>query len=130
MKSIQYSLWLIPQTLQFPHLNQLLIRSVPLAICLFGRGIDRVIVSMMTICPTFVDVGAPMKSELQLDADVFDAIDGPQVKTESKHVKVEKTEIKSEHIPTDGVSKILGIENCVYASAPKVVFFVHGSGSS
>ena len=45
-----------------------------------------------------------MKSELQLDTDIFDAIDGPQVKTESKHVKVEKTEVKSEHMPTDGVS--------------------------
>ena len=51
------------------------------------------------------DPGPPLKAEqLQFDADVFDSGDGTQVKTESKHVKVEKTEVKSEHGLADGVS--------------------------
>ena len=47
-----------------------------------------------------------MKSELRLDSDVFDAADGNggEIKVESKNVKIEKTEIKSEHESVDGVS--------------------------
>ena len=67
-----------------------------------------------------------MKSELSYDADVFDAMDGSQVKSETKNVKVEKTEMKPEHAPIDGVSLTVGpSDRLVYT----VAFTGSASGS-
>ena len=54
----------------------------------------------------FCLLAPPVKSELLLDSEVIDAADGNcrEIKSEAKHVKAEKTEIKSEHALIDGVS--------------------------
>lgn len=68
----------------------------------FTKHIDPIVARQRTLSGS--EGAPPVKSELLLDSEVIDAADGNcrEIKSEAKHVKAEKTEIKSEHALIDG----------------------------